>query len=140
RVAHCRFGRKEPPHVGYYTGIIRQFHHVIEIPLTAPDVKESQLTRMLTRDLFEALDAFKFALERALILERVTPHNFQAAQNARGATRKPHFSIRPAADATQQLVIGDEWRRVERRLILQRGSRDGYSFPLSHWFLDSPMT
>src|SRR6266571_2806333 len=84
---------------------VGQLHDVEEIAFTAPDVKQRQLAGMFTGETLEALNAFELALERAVVLECVPPHDLHRAQDARRAARQPHLAIRTAANAPEKLVV-----------------------------------
>ena len=95
------------PHSAFRIGIVCQFHHVIEAAsgfITA-DMEQSQLAGMLSRDLLEPLDAFKFALEGAVILEGVPSDNLHPAEDTGGAARQPDLPISAPANAAQEFIV-----------------------------------
>ncbi|SPE51250.1 hypothetical protein SBV1_130119 [Verrucomicrobia bacterium] len=90
--------------------IVRQFHDIVEVAvgLVAPDMEQGQLAGMLAGDLFEALDAFELAPEGPVILEGVAPNDLGGAQDAGGlAASQPDVTIGAAADAAEQVIIGN---------------------------------
>jgi len=60
------------------------------------------------------LDAFKLALERAVVLEGAPPNDFQRAQGVCRAAREPDFAIRTTAYAPKLFVVRDG-RRLDMR-------------------------
>ncbi len=93
-----------------FPGIIRQFHDVEEIAFAAADVIERKLAGMLAGETLEVLDAFKLALEGAVVVECVTPDDLHCAQSASGAAREPDIAIRATTDPAQQFVVRDRRR------------------------------
>src|SRR5262245_46604833 len=90
--------------------IVRQLHDVIEVSLgdVPPDVKQSELARMLTGNLLEALDPIELPLEGPVVIERATPDDLGRAERAGGvAPGKPDVAVCAATDPPKQIVIGN---------------------------------
>ena len=73
----------------------------------ASDMQDVHLAFMRSRDWFEFLDALKLAVVRPFVLELVPVNHFDRAVFAQHVFRQPHFAVAPAADPTNQFVIGN---------------------------------
>ena len=63
------------------------------------------LARVRARDRLVALNALKLALERAVMVEGASMHDFGRAVKTRCASRQPHFAISATTDESQQFVV-----------------------------------
>ena len=90
-----------------FCGIVRQFHHVIEISgLLIPSyVQDVHLAFMQTGNRLELLDAFKLPVVRPIVLEPVPVNHFNGPVVAQHVSRQPHLAVAAAADAAQQFVV-----------------------------------
>src|SRR6266540_3731554 len=78
--------------------------------VVATHVEDVHLAVVSARDRFVFLDALKFALVRAVVIEGPAIHYFDRAEFAQDVPRQPHFAVASAADAPQQFVVGNARR------------------------------
>ena len=83
-------------------------------------MEERKLARVFARETFEMLEAFELALERALVLEGVPPHDLDGTQDPGGAARKPDIAVRTTANAPKEFVVRDGRRLVGGALNVVR--------------------
>jgi len=61
---------------------------------------------------FISPDAIELPMVGALVLERGTPDDLDRAESAGDAAREPDLAVTAAADAADELVVGDRWGRL----------------------------
>src|SRR6516225_1357211 len=87
--------------------IVRQFHAVIEIMGSPPDMQNVHESGVCAGDRLERGHAFEFPQKCALAFKRPAIDNFDRAERAGHRPRQPNLTVSAAADHAQQLVIGN---------------------------------
>lgn len=95
------------------TGVIGQFHNVVEVPLlvVTADLEDVHESFMRAGDWFELLEAFEFAFVIGFLFKRLATNDFDRAEGSYSIARKPDFAIATGADGAQKFMIGNPRRR-----------------------------
>ncbi len=92
--------------------------------IEAADVEDVDKAFVAARNRFEAADAGELAFVGSGVLEVVAIDDFDGAPGAEGVAGEPDFAVSALADAPDQLVIGNVWRRVAHRLQRRAGQAE----------------
>ena len=92
-------------------GIIRQFHHVVEVALgvVTADLEDVNKAFVAARERLEFLDAIELTLVGTGIGEAIAEDDLHRAPGADGGAGEPDIAIAAAANAPDQFVIGHGW-------------------------------
>src|SRR5207247_8922537 len=103
--------------------VVRHLHDVIHVTLllVAAGVQDLHQPRMRARDGHELLDAPELALERIITLEVLAFDNLDRMKSSDDVASQPDFSVSAFADATNELMIGNDGLALGRR-----AGNDGY--------------
>ncbi len=85
--------------------IVSQLHHVVKTRAIATYVEEVQLAIESARKRLKLENTFELTFKWAVVIERITMHDFHCPIGTRDTSRQPHFSISPSTDATDEFVV-----------------------------------
>src|SRR2546426_11947116 len=87
--------------------IIRQFHYIEEIFVSATNLKNVHKSIVRTADRLEFFNAVEFALEWPGVLERSAIDDLHGAIGAHDIARQPNLAVAPLPDFADQFMITD---------------------------------
>jgi hypothetical protein len=97
--------------------IVSELHNAVKVPATfiSADMKNADKAGMRARDRLEALEAGKFPLEWVPVRKRIAPDDLDRAISSYHAFGQPNRAVATLANAPNQLVIRDAWRRGRQK-------------------------